>query len=352
MGFFSWVGLPHQVFFFRVHISWFMCVCSTSLSLSVCVCIFQRCLFRVLDSFGTEPQFNFKKWKPTKREYGRTWGNWELNPRQFMTMYRKYSQLWSHQCVMSCLQCVTLVVWCVCACRYLLGSVQLQLLHNLLFVIHTGWMQDIHFHTNMTTTSMEWNTNGSFTALRILLLQHTLQTTHSWALLLVATWVIVPLPSQRRVLVLFMEKNYTCGRLCVCGCVCVWVCVRVGVCVCVWCQIYNAHNRIRGHTWMCWVDIWTFMPPLVQQNKRIKSLIPPSFQASSSTMEYWTVPLLNGYLRCVYVYVCVCMCVCVVCVCVCVCVYWLYSRSLFSGDEGVHWFGFSLWRTGSSGSYC
>lgn len=52
-----------------------------------------RCLFRVLDSFGTEPQFNFKKWKPTptgmKREYGQTWGNWELNPRQFMTMYRK-----------------------------------------------------------------------------------------------------------------------------------------------------------------------------------------------------------------------------------------------------------------------
>lgn len=52
-----------------------------------------RCLFRVLDSFGTEPQFNFKRWKPTppgvKREYGQTWGNWELNPRQFMTMYRK-----------------------------------------------------------------------------------------------------------------------------------------------------------------------------------------------------------------------------------------------------------------------
>ena len=54
-----------------------------------------RCLFRVLDSFGTEPQFNFKAWKPVahstskKREYGQTWGNWELNPRQFLTMYRK-----------------------------------------------------------------------------------------------------------------------------------------------------------------------------------------------------------------------------------------------------------------------
>jgi len=45
----------------------------------------------VLDSFGTEPQFNFKTWKPVspgrKKEYGQTWGNWNLNPRQFMTMY-------------------------------------------------------------------------------------------------------------------------------------------------------------------------------------------------------------------------------------------------------------------------
>ena len=52
-----------------------------------------RCLFRVLDSFGTEPQFNFKSWKPVpltqKQEYGKAWGNWDLNPRQFMTMFRK-----------------------------------------------------------------------------------------------------------------------------------------------------------------------------------------------------------------------------------------------------------------------
>ena len=52
------------------------------------------CLFRVLDSFGTEPTFNFKGWKPApptgrKSDDGRIWGNWELNPRQFMTMYRE-----------------------------------------------------------------------------------------------------------------------------------------------------------------------------------------------------------------------------------------------------------------------
>lgn len=49
-----------------------------------------QCLFRVLDSFGTEPVFNFKRWKPPSirgGELGQTWANLELNPRQFMTMY-------------------------------------------------------------------------------------------------------------------------------------------------------------------------------------------------------------------------------------------------------------------------
>lgn len=68
-------------------------ICSVTRStfftyISVC-----RCLLRVLDTFGTEPVFNYKKWKPEKdsrgHDYGHTWGNWELNPRQFMTMYRK-----------------------------------------------------------------------------------------------------------------------------------------------------------------------------------------------------------------------------------------------------------------------
>ena len=63
-----------------------------------------RCLLRVLDTFGTEPVFNYKKWKPEKddhnHDYGHTWGNWELNPRQFWTMYRKHlivlCSLWGH----------------------------------------------------------------------------------------------------------------------------------------------------------------------------------------------------------------------------------------------------------------
>ena len=50
-----------------------------------------RCLFRVLDSFGTEPIYNFKLWKPyIIGDMGKTWGNWNLQPRQFMTMFREF----------------------------------------------------------------------------------------------------------------------------------------------------------------------------------------------------------------------------------------------------------------------
>ena len=68
-------------------------VFSYRICVHVYMCIKCRCLLRVLDTFGTEPVFNYKKWKPEKddrnHDYGHTWGNWELNPRQFMTMYRK-----------------------------------------------------------------------------------------------------------------------------------------------------------------------------------------------------------------------------------------------------------------------
>jgi alpha-1,3(6)-mannosylglycoprotein beta-1,6-N-acetyl-glucosaminyltransferase len=47
------------------------------------------CLFRVLDSFGTEPTYNYKPWKPSNHhgDHGQAWGNWGLNLRQFMTMF-------------------------------------------------------------------------------------------------------------------------------------------------------------------------------------------------------------------------------------------------------------------------
>ena len=50
---------------------------------------FNRCKLRVLDSFGTDAEFNYKHYKekiPGGRSY---WGDLDLQLAQFMTMYRK-----------------------------------------------------------------------------------------------------------------------------------------------------------------------------------------------------------------------------------------------------------------------
>jgi alpha-1,3(6)-mannosylglycoprotein beta-1,6-N-acetyl-glucosaminyltransferase len=48
-----------------------------------------KCRFRVLDCFGTEPEFNLARYqRPGSRgDWGQAWGNWNLNPRQFWTMF-------------------------------------------------------------------------------------------------------------------------------------------------------------------------------------------------------------------------------------------------------------------------
>jgi len=49
-----------------------------------------RCKMRVLDSFGTDAEFNYKHYKG-KIPGGRSpWGDIDLQLPQFMTMYRKY----------------------------------------------------------------------------------------------------------------------------------------------------------------------------------------------------------------------------------------------------------------------
>jgi alpha-1,3(6)-mannosylglycoprotein beta-1,6-N-acetyl-glucosaminyltransferase len=50
-----------------------------------------KCRFRVLDCFGTEPEFNLARYqRPGSRgDWGQAWGNWNLNPRQFWTMFRE-----------------------------------------------------------------------------------------------------------------------------------------------------------------------------------------------------------------------------------------------------------------------
>lgn len=60
-----------------------LCTCSKSLFFSF------RCMLRVLDSFGTEPEFNHAHYAQSKG-HKTPWGKWNLNPQQFYTMFRKY----------------------------------------------------------------------------------------------------------------------------------------------------------------------------------------------------------------------------------------------------------------------
>lgn len=55
-------------------------------------------MLRVLDSFGTEPEFNHAHYAQSKG-HKTPWGKWNLNPQQFNTMFRKSagcrtSKLW------------------------------------------------------------------------------------------------------------------------------------------------------------------------------------------------------------------------------------------------------------------
>ncbi|XP_073692704.1 alpha-1,6-mannosylglycoprotein 6-beta-N-acetylglucosaminyltransferase A [Garra rufa] len=47
-----------------------------------------QCMLRVLDSFGTEPEFNHAHYAQSKG-HKTPWGKWNLNPQQFNTMFRK-----------------------------------------------------------------------------------------------------------------------------------------------------------------------------------------------------------------------------------------------------------------------
>lgn len=48
-----------------------------------------RCRVRVIDTFGTEPAYNHEEYA-TLRGYRTNWGYWNLQPTQFMTMFRKW----------------------------------------------------------------------------------------------------------------------------------------------------------------------------------------------------------------------------------------------------------------------
>ena len=59
-----------------------------------------RCMFRVLDSFGTYVEFNFPGYR---FDVAVLWGHQDLIPTQFMTLYRKCSGIsWSKYSMISC----------------------------------------------------------------------------------------------------------------------------------------------------------------------------------------------------------------------------------------------------------
>lgn len=53
--------------------------------------LFIRCMIRVLDSFGTFPEYNYPAYPHAIPGNRSDWANHNLIPTQFLTLYRKYS---------------------------------------------------------------------------------------------------------------------------------------------------------------------------------------------------------------------------------------------------------------------
>ena len=51
-------------------------------------CLFS-CRLRILDSFGTDPEFNYAEYKDAAK-FKSGWGKADVHVRQMMTMFRKY----------------------------------------------------------------------------------------------------------------------------------------------------------------------------------------------------------------------------------------------------------------------
>ena len=62
---------------------------------------FDRCKLRVVDSFGTDAEFNYKYYQEKIPDGRSVWGDLDLQLAQFMTMYRKCAirivlKIWDH----------------------------------------------------------------------------------------------------------------------------------------------------------------------------------------------------------------------------------------------------------------
>ena len=63
---------------------------------------FNRCKLRVLDSFGTDAEFNYKYYQENIPGGRSVWGDLDLQLAQFMTMYRKSAIIISIKNVLLC----------------------------------------------------------------------------------------------------------------------------------------------------------------------------------------------------------------------------------------------------------
>jgi len=55
---------------------------------------------RIVDSFGTEPEYNFPSYADRKKMKSE-WGKWNFNPKQFNTMFRKLHHYFNEKAVIS-----------------------------------------------------------------------------------------------------------------------------------------------------------------------------------------------------------------------------------------------------------
>lgn len=88
---------------------------------------------RVLDSFGTDAEFNYKYYKE-KIPGGRSpWGDLDFHLPQFMTMYRKYNNcFWLEHFVLLITILLLVDYRNLLSCQFLVGHENIHAMRNML----------------------------------------------------------------------------------------------------------------------------------------------------------------------------------------------------------------------------
>ena len=66
-----------------------VCCCDSLPQYRLGFLYYYRCRLRILDSFGTDPEFNYAEFRDADK-YKTGWGKADVHVRQMMTMFRKY----------------------------------------------------------------------------------------------------------------------------------------------------------------------------------------------------------------------------------------------------------------------